>query len=60
MQEDQVISRIREARRQISEECEHDPHKLVAYYKELQKKHKERIVRSEEDKENIPDEMVKA
>ena len=48
MSEDQVISRIREVRRQISEECAHDPRKIVDYYKKLQQKHKERILRSEE------------
>jgi hypothetical protein len=51
MQEDQVISRIREVRPQISEECAHDPRKLVSYYKEVQKKDKERMLRLEEDKE---------
>lgn len=60
MQEDQVISRIREVRQQISEECAHDPRKLVSYYKELQKKDKERILRSEEDKEEVGDGLIKA
>jgi hypothetical protein len=55
MSEDEVIARIREARRQISEECAHDPRKIVEYYKELQQKHKDRILRSEEDKEVVGD-----
>ena len=59
MSEDQVIARIREARRQISEECAHDPRKIVEYYKELQQKHKDRILRSEEDKE-VAGDSVKA
>ncbi len=59
MSEDQVIGRIREARRQISEECDHDPQRIVEYYKELQRKHKERILSSEED-EGIADEFIKA
>jgi hypothetical protein len=40
MHEDQAIAEIREVRRQISEECDHDPRKLIAYYKELQLRHK--------------------
>jgi hypothetical protein len=59
MQEDQVISQIREVRRQISEECDHDPRKLISYYKKLQQKHQERMVRSEKDKE-VADDIVKA
>jgi hypothetical protein len=44
MQEDQAIAEIREVRRQISGECDHDPQKLIAYYKELQLRHKERLL----------------
>ncbi len=47
MQEDQAIAEIREVRRRISEECDHDPRKLITYYKELQLRHKERLLRSE-------------
>jgi hypothetical protein len=47
MQEDQAIAEIREVRRQISAECDHDPRKLVSYYKELQLRHKERLLRPE-------------
>jgi hypothetical protein len=45
MQEDQAIAEIREVRRRISEECDHDPRKLITYYKELQLRHQERLVR---------------
>ncbi len=58
MQEDQVIARIREARHQISEECGHDARRLVDYYKELQKRHKDRIWREDERKEST--DLVKA
>jgi len=44
MQEDQAIAEIREVRRRISEACDHDPQKLITYYKELQLRHKERLV----------------
>jgi hypothetical protein len=60
MQEDQAIAEIREVRRRISEECDHDPQKLIAYYKKLQLRHKERLLRSEEDKEEVADDLVKA
>jgi hypothetical protein len=45
MKEDQAIAEIREVRRQISEECDHDPRRLITYYKELQLRHKERLLR---------------
>ncbi len=40
---DPVIDRIREARHRISEECGHDPDKLVAYYIQRQNKHKKEL-----------------
>ena len=45
MQEDQAIAEIREVRRRISKECDHDPRQLITYYKELQLRHKERMLR---------------
>lgn len=60
MQEEQAIAVIREVRRQISEECDHDPRKLVSYYKELQLRHEERLLRHEESNEEVADDLVKA
>ena len=60
MQEDKAIAEIREVRRQISAEFDHDPHKLIAYYKELQLRHKERLLRPEKSKEEVADDLVKA
>jgi hypothetical protein len=60
MQEDQAIAEIREVRRQISEECGHDPRKLVTYYKELQLRHKERLLGPAESKEEVANDLVKA
>jgi hypothetical protein len=57
MQEDKAIAEIREVRRQISEECDHDPDKLINYYKELQLQHKERLLQLEVGKE---EDLVKA
>jgi hypothetical protein len=59
MQENQVIARIREARHRISEACDHDPRKLVNYYKELQMRHKERLLRSKEEREEVAGDLVK-
>lgn len=60
MQEDQAIAEIREVRRRISEECDHDPRKLIDYYKELQLLHKERLLPPEERKAEVADDLVKA
>ena len=38
---DPVIDEIRETRRRISARFQHDPAKLVAYYIEMQKRHKQ-------------------
>ena len=59
MKEDQAIAEIGEVRHRISEECDHDPQKLISYYKELQLRHKERLLRSEESKEEVADDLVK-
>jgi hypothetical protein len=60
MQEDQAINDICEVRRRISEECDHDPRKLITYYKQLQLRHKERLLPPEEDKEEVDNDLVKA
>ena len=61
MQEGQAIAEIREVRRRISEECDHDPRKLITYYKELQLRHKERLLRPEESNaiSDAPNEQLK-
>ena len=43
-QHDPVIDEIREVRHRISERCGHDPAQLVAYYMELQKQYRDRLV----------------
>jgi hypothetical protein len=47
--DDPTITRIREARHKISEECDHDPKKIVEYYVKLQRKYQDRIVRTPEE-----------
>lgn len=41
---DPVIDEIREVRRRISARLDHDPARLVAYYKELQQQHRDRLM----------------
>jgi len=43
MVEDPVIQHIRGIRQQISQEQEHDPRKLVEYYRQRQQGHPERL-----------------
>jgi hypothetical protein len=44
MQDDPAIARVREVRHRISKQCDHDPKKLVAYYIQLQERHKDRLL----------------
>lgn len=43
MKDDPAIGRVREARHRISEECGHDPKRLVAYYLERQRQRQEEV-----------------
>jgi hypothetical protein len=56
--DDPTITRIREARHRISEECGHDPQRIVEYYVKLQKKYQARITNDTEE-EIPPAEPVK-
>ncbi|MBE9057100.1 hypothetical protein [Sphaerospermopsis sp. LEGE 08334] len=38
--DDSVLQKIREIRHQISQNNQHDPHKLIKYYLELQQQYK--------------------
>jgi hypothetical protein len=44
MKDDPTITAIREARHKISAAVNHDPRNLVAHYRELQERHRERLV----------------
>ena len=44
LQDDPTIAQIRETRHRISEECGHDPHKLVARYIEMQKQYQSQLL----------------
>lgn len=42
-QSDPVIDEIREVRHRISERCEHDPSRLVAYYLDMQGRYRDHL-----------------
>lgn len=44
MKDDPTIAAIREARHKISASVNHDPRQLVAHYRELQERHRDRLV----------------
>ena len=46
LKDDPVIAAIREVRHQISEECGHDPAKLVEYFMEIQKQYEDRLLKT--------------
>jgi hypothetical protein len=56
MKDDPSIQAVRDARCRISEKVGHDPRKLVERYRQLQERHRERLVsqpkRSETEGEN--------
>ena len=44
MKTESTIERIRRVRHEISEECDHDPQKLVAYFQKLQERHRGKLI----------------
>jgi hypothetical protein len=44
MKDDAALKRVWDARDEISQKCDYDVSKLGAYYKEKQKRHKNRLV----------------
>jgi len=44
MKDDPTIAAIREARHKISASVNHDPRQLVAHYRALQERHRDRLV----------------
>jgi hypothetical protein len=45
MKPDPFIERIRAVRKEISKECNHDPKVLVAHYRAMEKRFKDRILK---------------
>lgn len=56
IEDDPTIARIRDARRRISEMCDNDPDKLVAFYREVQKQYQSQIVKAPSRHESAEDE----
>jgi hypothetical protein len=44
MKDDPAIKAVRDARHRISEMVGHDPRKLVEHYRQLQERHRDRLV----------------
>ena len=44
MKGDPTIDAIRDTRHRISEQVNHDPQKLVEYYRKLQQRHHDRLI----------------
>lgn len=55
---DPVIDEIRQVRHQISERFDHDPVRLVAYYMELQKRHKDRLIGTDKSQTETTDQSA--
>ena len=47
--DDSVIDEVRAIRRRISARFDHDPARLVAYYAELQERHRDRLAEARDD-----------
>lgn len=45
MKDVSILQHIREVRHRISQECGHDPKRLIEYYMRLQERHKERLLK---------------
>jgi len=45
MKPDPVIERIKQIRREISEQCGHDTRRLIEYYIKYQQKHTDRLIK---------------
>ena len=50
MKTESTIERIRRVRHEISEECSHDPKKLVEFFQKLQQSHREKLISSKKGK----------
>ncbi len=60
LKDDPTIERIRETRHKISEELNHDPQRMIEYYRRLQQKEEAlRRERKQEEEDQLP-EPVKA
>ena len=56
MKDDPTISYVREARHRISASVGHNPRKLVEHYRQLQERHRDRLVSRETGQSERKDE----
>ena len=56
MKDDPAIQAVRDVRHQISEYADHDPQKLVEYYRQRQERHRDRLVSRKSGESNPQDE----
>jgi hypothetical protein len=56
MENDPIIDQIREVRHRISEQCKHDPKKMVEYYMNLDRtEYADRLAKTKEEAEKSKD-----
>lgn len=48
---DPGLERVRKARHEISERFDHDPEKVLAYYREVEKQHADRVIHIKSESE---------
>ena len=53
MKNDPIIQTIHDVRHQISESVDHDPRKLLEYYRIRQRRYGDRLVRSQKDNSEL-------
>jgi len=58
MEKDFTIERIRAIRHHISAEYKHDPRQLVAHYREMERKYKDRILQDRFTKAAFPNDLL--
>jgi len=58
MKDDPTIDAIREVRHRISASVDHDPRKLVEHYRQLQERHRDRVVSRNVEESKPKDENV--
>lgn len=54
MKDDPAIKRVRDARHEISAECDHDPQKLLAYYLKRKQERQEREPKEPKEPQQAP------
>ncbi len=56
MKDDPAIQAVRDARHEISKSVDHDPQKLVEYYRQRQERHRDRLASRQTGESKTQDE----